>query len=93
MPKRKYCEELADSEEIVMLEFHRYVYVIRNSILRAFRHLPLHSFQYLVCKDKTSLVVNTDQCQDGNKIINSIQATKGSLYLLKCKESAEVSFQ
>ena len=94
VPKKKYRKELEDSEQLVTLEFHRYMspIQIRNAILRAFRHLPLHSFQYLVCKDKTSLVLNTDQSQDGNKIINSIQAAKGLLYLLKCKESAEVSF-
>ena len=33
-----------------------------------------------------SLVVNADQDQDGNKIINSLQPGKGTLYLLKCQE-------
>ena len=92
VPKKNYRKELTQSEQIVTLEFHRYMssIQIRNSILRAFKHLPLHSFQYLVCKDKTSLVLNADQGQDGNKIINSIQAAKGPLYLLKCEESTEV---
>lgn len=92
VPKGKYRKELEQSEQKVMLEFHRYMssIQIKNAILQAFKHLPLHSFQYLLCKDKTSLVLNTDQSQDGNKIINSIQTAKGFLYLLKCKESAEV---
>ena len=92
VPKRNYRKELAQSEQIVTLELHRYMssIQIRNSILQAFKHLPLHSFQYLVYKDKTSLVLNADQSQDGNKIINSIQAAKGPLYLLKCEESTEV---
>lgn len=91
VPKGKYRKELEQSEQKVMLEFHRYMssIQIKNAILQAFKHLPLHSFQYLLCKDKTSLVLNTDQSQDGNKIINSIQTAKGFLYLLKCKESAE----
>ena len=92
VPKRNYRKELAQSKHIVTLELHRFMssIQIRNSILRAFKHLPLHSFQYLVCKDKNSLVLNADQSPDGNNIINAIQAAKGPLYLLKCEESAEV---
>ena len=92
VPKGKYHKELEQSELKVMLEFHRYMssIQIRNAILRAFKHLALQSFQYLLRKDKTSLVLNTDQSQDGNKIINLIWAAKGCLYLLKCNESTEV---
>lgn len=94
IPKGKYRKELAESGRIVGLEIYRYMssLQIKNAILRAFSHLPLHTFQYLVCCDKTTLILNADQNQDGNTIINTIQAVKGSLYILKCKESVEVSF-
>jgi len=58
---------------------------IKNVILRTFKH-SLLSFQYLVCNEKTSLAINADQSQDGNKLINSLQAGKGILYILKYKE-------
>ena len=94
IPKGKYWKELAHSQRIVVLEVYRFMspLQVKKAILKAFSHLPLHTFQYLVCCDKTTLVLNSNQTQDGNTIINSIQAVKGSLYILECKESAEVSF-
>ena len=88
LPKGKYRKELTQSQRVVSLEFYRYMSStqIKNAIIRSFKHLPLHCFKYLVCDSNVSLVVNADQDQDGNKIINSLQHGKGTLYLLKCQE-------
>ena len=88
LPKGKYRKELTQSQRAVSLEFYRYMSStqIKNAIIRGFKHLPLHCFKYLVCDSNVSLVVNADQDQDGNKIINSLQPGKGTLYLLKCQE-------
>ena len=88
LPKRKYRKEFAQLQRVVSLEFYRYMSStqIKNAIIRGFEHLPLRYFKYLVCDGKVSLVVNADQDQDGNKIINSLQPGKGTLYLLECQE-------
>lgn len=88
VPKGKYQKELTQSQQVVSLEFYRYMSStqIKNVIIRGFKDLPLHCFKHLVCDGSVSLVVNADQDQDGNKIINSLQPGKGTLYVLKCQE-------
>lgn len=88
LPKGNYRKELIQLQRVVSLEFYRYMSStqIKNAIIRGFKHLPLHCFKYLVCDRKVLLVVNADQDQDGNKIINSLQPGKGTLYLLECEE-------
>lgn len=85
IPKGKYRKNLQKSECIGKVELTRSMSAsqVKNAIIRSFSHLPLEAFTYLVHTEKSTLSINPDQDQDGDKIITTFHSTKGTLYLLR----------
>ena len=85
IPKGQYRKNLQQSKCIDKVELTRSMSAsqVKNAIITLFSHLPLKAFTYLVLTDKSTLSINPDQEQDGDKIITTFHSTRGTLYLLR----------
>ena len=83
VPKGKYRTELKK------LEFARNMSAlqVRNVIIRGFQHIPLMSFNYLTCGESgQSLILASEQEQDGSMVVSDAQSRKGILYIGECTD-------
>ena len=89
VPKGKYRTELKREKCIEKLEFTRNMSAlqVRNVVTRGFQHIPLMSFNYLTCGESgQSLILASEQEQDGSIVVSDAQSRKGIMYIGECTD-------
>ena len=89
VPRGKYRTELKRAKRIEKLEFTRNMsgLQVRNVVTRGFQHIPLMSFNYLTCGESgQSLILASEQEQDGSIVVSDAQSCKGILYIGECTD-------
>ena len=89
VPKGKYRTELKRGKRIEKLEFTRNMsgLQVRNVVTRGFQHILLMSFNYLTCGESgQSLILSSEQEQDGSIVVSDAQSRKGILYIGECTD-------